>query len=149
MNLEPVYSAIQKLNRSKYFLGFLIIFLNLSSKFIKIHLNKYHEKIMRDTIGRELMIFAICFVGTRDILAAFVMSSIFIVFNDYLFNEKSSLCVIPEKHQDMMRAAIDTNKDDRIDNDEIERAIDILNRANKQRQRENRRNAYLTFMNNL
>ena len=140
---------INKLNRSKYFLGFFIIFLNLGSKFITIRMNDYHERVLRDTVGRELMIFAICFVGTRDILASILMSSLFIILNDYLFDEKSSFCIIPRKYRHKMKAAIDTNKDDIIDESEIKHAINILNKAQKQKEKEIQRNAYMTFMNNL
>lgn len=147
--METILEGLNKLNRSKYFLGFFIIFLNLGSKFITIRLNDYHEQFMRDTIGRELMVFAICFVGTRDILVALVMSSLFIVLNDYLFNDKSAFCIIPKRYRHKMKSAIDINNDDKISNDEIKRAIDILNRANKQKQQETQRAAYATFMNNL
>ena len=140
---------INKLNRSKYFLGVFIIFLNLGSKFITIRMNDYHERVLRDTVGRELMIFAICFVGTRDILASILMSSLFIILNDYLFDEKSAFCIIPRKYRHKMKAAIDTNKDDIIDESEIKHAINILNKAQKQKEKEIQRNAYMTFMNNL
>ena len=144
-----VFEILHKLNRSKYFLGFFIILLNLGSKFITIRMNHFHEKLLRDTVGRELMIFAICFVGTRDILVAIVMSSLFIILNDYMFNEKSSFCIIPRKYRHKFKAAIDTNKDDIIDESEIKEAIRILNTAKKQKEQENRRKAYMTFMNNL
>jgi hypothetical protein len=112
-------------------------------------MNDYHERVLRDTVGRELMIFAICFVGTRDILASILMSSLFIILNDYLFDEKSAYCIIPRKYRHKMKAAIDTNKDDIIDESEIKRAINILNKAQKQKEKEIQRNAYMTFMNNL
>jgi len=147
--METLLEGLHKLNRSKYFLGFFIIFLNLGSKFITIRLNDYHEQFMRDTVGRELMIFAICFVGTRDILVALVMSSLFIILNDYFFNDKSAFCIIPKRYRHKMKAAIDINNDNKISNDEVKRAIDILNRANKQKQQETQRAAYMTFMNNL
>jgi len=140
---------LNKLNNSKYFLGFLIVFLNVGSKFISIRMNHYHERILRDTIGRELMIFAICFVGTRDIITALVMSSAFIVINDFMFNERSAFCIIPHKYRHEMKAAIDTNQDDIIDESEIKEAIRILNRARKQKQQEIQRAAYMTFMNNV
>ena len=82
---------LNKLNNSKYFLAFLIIFLNLGSKFINLNINDYHKRILHDTVGRELMIFAICFVGTRDIITALVMSSVFIIMNEFMFNEKKIL----------------------------------------------------------
>ena len=140
---------LHELNTSKYFLGFFIIVLNIGSKFINIRLNEFHEQLLRDTIGRELMIFAICFVGTRDILVALVMSSTFILLNDYLFNNESSLCIIPRHYRDKMRFAMDVNNDDKIDEIEIKNAIRILNKAKQQQTQERQRLAYMTFMNNL
>ena len=146
---DGITYQIHKFNNSKYILGFFIIFLNLGSKFINVKLNKHHEELLNDTIGRELMIFAICFVGTRDILVAFIMTSTFIVLNEYLFNYGSTLCIIPKRYQGEMKDAMDVNKDNSIDESEIKRAIDILNRAKKQSQQQLQRDAYTTFMNNL
>jgi hypothetical protein len=140
---------LNKLNNSKYFLAFLIIFLNLGSKFINLNINDYHKRILHDTVGRELMIFAICFVGTRDIITALVMSSVFIIMNEFMFNEKSSMCIIPKQYRNAVQSALDTNKDDIIDEHEIKEAIQILNKARKQKQQEIQRAAYMTFMNNV
>ena len=144
-----MFDFLNHLNQSKYFLAFLIIFLNLGSKFINININDYHKRFLHDTIGRELMIFAICFVGTRDIITAFIMSSAFIIINDFMFNEDSSLCIIPKEYRNAMRSALDKNKDDVIDESEIKDAIQILNKARKQKQQEIQRAAYMTFMNNV
>jgi len=112
-------------------------------------MNDFHERILRDTIGRELMIFAICFVGTRDIVTAFIMTSVFILLNDYMFNEKSAVCIIPKRYRHKMKSAIDTNNDDIIDESEIKEAIKILNTARKQKQQQMQREVYGTFMNNV
>jgi hypothetical protein len=144
-----MFDFLNQLNQSKYFLAFLIIFLNLGSKFINININDYHKRILHDTIGRELMIFAICFVGTRDVITALIMSSAFIIINDFMFNEDSSLCIIPKQYRNAMRSALDKNKDDVIDESEIKDAIQILNKARKQKQQEIQRAAYMTFMNNV
>lgn len=144
-----MFDFLNHLNQSKYFLAFLIIFLNLGSKFINININDYHKRLLHDTIGRELMIFAICFVGTRDVITALIMSSAFIIINDFMFNEDSSLCIIPKQYRNAMRSALDKNKDDVIDESEIKDAIRILNKARKQKQQEIQRAAYMTFMNNV
>ena len=144
-----MFEFLNQLNQSKYFLAFLIIFLNLGSKFINININDYHKRLLHDTIGRELMIFAICFVGTRDVITALIMSSAFIIINDFMFNEDSSLCIIPKEYRNAMRSALDKNKDDVIDESEIKDAIQILNKARKQKQQEIQRAAYMTFMNNV
>ena len=147
--MKHIFTLVERLNQSKYFLGFLIIFLNISSKFITIKLNHYHEQFFRDTVGHELIVFSICFIGTRDILVALAMSSLFIMLNDYLLNTKSTMCIIPKKYQDQLKSTIDTNNDDYIDENEIKRAIAILNKSHRQKNKETQRKAYLTFMNNL
>ena len=127
----------------------LIILLNLGSKFIDLRLNDFHENVLLNTIGRELMIFAIAFVGTRDIYVALVLSSLFIILNDYLLNQDSTICIIPPKYRVEMKKAVDTNDDDRVDDQEIKQAISILNQARKQKIEKTQREAYMTFMNNL
>jgi len=145
----PQYLSIHALNNSKYVLGFFMVLLNLGSRFIKLKLNDYHEQFLRDTIGKELLIFSICFVGTRDIFVSVVMTSTFVILNDYLFNHESKLCIIPKKYVIKMKSAIDTNNDNIIDDDEIKSAISILNNAKKQRQEQMQRHAYMTFMSNV
>jgi hypothetical protein len=121
----------------------------VGNKFISIRLNDYHQRFLRDTIGRELLIFGIFFIGTRDILTAVTLSSIFILLNDFLFNEHSSFCIIPKKYRHKIKDAIDTNNDDVIDESEIKEAIRILNKAKKQKEAARKRQAYLAFTNNL
>lgn len=146
---DTVTGIISKINNDKFFLGFLIIVLNLAPKFINLRLNNFHQKILQDTLGRELLIFAIAFVGTRDLLVSILMSVAFILINDYFFNEESNLCIVPEKYRDSLRKAIDQNNDDEIDDDEVKQAINLLNRVKKQNNKKLQREAYMTFMNNL
>lgn len=138
-----------RINNDKYFLGFLIIILNLGSKFIDLQLNDFHQNIFKNTIGRELFLFAIAFVGTRDIYVSLVLTSLFIILNDYLLNSDSSVCIIPPNYRVEMKQAMDTNNDDHVDDEEIKQAISILNQARKQKRERNQRELYMTFMNNL
>lgn len=144
-----IHGYAMRLNNDKYFLGFLLIILNLGSKFINLRLNDFHENILLNTIGRELLIFAIAFVGTRDVYVALVLSSLFILLNDYLLNQDSSVCIIPPKYRIEMKKAVDTNDDNHVDEQEVKQAISILNQARKQRREKIQREAYMTFMNNL
>lgn len=146
---SSIHNGVMRLNNDKYFLGFLIILLNLGSKFIDLRLNDFHENVLLNTIGRELMIFAVAFVGTRDIYVALVLSSLFIILNDYLLNQDSTICIIPPKYRVEMKKAVDTNDDDHVDEQEIKQAISILNQARKQKIEKTQREAYMTFMNNL
>lgn len=147
--LKSINSFIQRLNNNKYLLGFFLIIINLGSKFIDIRLNDYHEKFIKETIGKELLVFAITFVGTRDIYTAIVVTSIFFIINDYLLNEKSSYCIVPDKYRLSMKQALDINEDDEISDKEIHNAMMVLDKAKRLKTAKMQREAYSTFMNNL
>ena len=107
-----------------------MILLNIGSRFVKIEVSKSQEKYLKKSLGRHLMIFAVSWLGTRDVLIALTVTAIFNVFIGYLFNEKSRFCIIPHKHREF-DDALDLNGDGEITEDEISKAIEILNKAKK------------------
>lgn len=86
---------ITVLNNSKLFAGVMIIILNISSKFVNIKLSKSMEAYLKYTFSKQILIFAIAWMGTRDIYIALVMTLIFTIFMDYLLNEDSPYCFLP------------------------------------------------------
>ena len=44
--------------------------MNIGSKYITIEFSKSQEQYLRNSIGRQLLIFAISWMGSRDILVA-------------------------------------------------------------------------------
>lgn len=122
--LENIYS----LNNSKFFAGFVMLTMNIGSKYITIELSTTQEKYLKYTLGRQLLIFAILWMGTRDIVIALTLTLVFILFADYLFNENSKLCLIPEKYKHL-HDVLDTNQDGVIDANEIKKAIETLRQA--------------------
>lgn len=121
---------LNKINNSKLFAGLVMILLNIGSRFVKIEVSKSQEKYLKKSLGRHLMIFAVSWLGTRDVLIALTVTAIFNVFIGYLFNEKSRFCIIPHKHREF-DDALDLNGDGEITEDEISKAIEILNKAKK------------------
>ena len=119
------------INNSKLLAGLGMIILNLFSKYVVINLSKSQEAFIRNTVTREILIFVIAFVGTRDILMSLFLTATFIVLSGTIFNEKSKFCVIPEKYK-YLHNEVDTNKYVKITNDEIKKAQDILYKANIQ-----------------
>ena len=121
---------LNKINNSKLFAGFVMILLNIGSRFVKIEVSKSQEKYLKKSLGRHLMIFAVSWLGTRDVLIALTVTAIFNVFIGYLFNEKSRFCIIPHKHREF-EDALDLNGDGEVTEDEISKAMEILNKAKK------------------
>jgi hypothetical protein len=86
-------------------------------------------------------------MGTRNIYVALTLTAVFVVLADYAFNDKSNFCILPEKFK-KLQDSIDTNNDKIISELEIKSAMDILEKAKKQR--ENRiQLGYLSFYDNV
>jgi hypothetical protein len=91
-----VHNNIVSLNQSKMFAGLIIIVLNISSKFVTIKLSKSMESYLKFTFSRDILVFAMAWMGTRDIyIAAFIMI-VFSICVDFLFNEESRFCCLPK-----------------------------------------------------
>ena len=120
------------INNSKLLAGLGMILLNIISKYVVIDLSNSQIAFIRNTITREILIFVIAFVGTRDLFLSLFLTATFVILSGTIFNENSKFCVIPEKYK-YLHDAVDTNKDGIVSYDEIKRAQDILNKANIQK----------------
>jgi hypothetical protein len=86
---------ILNLNNSKLFAGIVMIMLNVGSKFIPIQFSKSAEEYLKYSLSKKILVFAMAWMGTRDIYTALSLTLIFILFSDYLFNEESVFCIVP------------------------------------------------------
>ena len=91
-----LHSYVKNVNDSKLFAGLMIITLNIASKFVTIKLSKTMESYLKYTFSKQILIFAIAWMGTRDIYIALFVTTVFIICMDFLFNEDSALCCLPE-----------------------------------------------------
>jgi hypothetical protein len=80
-------------NSNPYFIGMMMLLLNLGGRFISMEMSQSQELFFQNPWVRRLLIFTIIFVGTRNIVVAFIMTFFIILFIGYLFNENSSLCI--------------------------------------------------------
>ena len=133
-------SYLSYLNNSKFFAGIVMIMLNIGSKYVTVELSKSQEEYLKNNIGRQLLIFAISWMGSRDILIALALTAIFTILTDHLFNEESAMCIIPKKYR-KYEHLLDLDKDNVVTDEEIKKATDILEKAKrKEQKREQLRN---------
>lgn len=130
--LQQMNTGIQNINNSKFFAGIAMIMLNIGSRYVTIDISKSQEKFLKNTLARQLLIFAIAWLGSRDLFVSLILTFLFVILTDYLMNEKSNLCILP-KHLRELEDVIDTNKDGVIDDNEITKAIELLEKAKKQK----------------
>ena len=121
-----------------------MILLNVGSKFITIQFSKSTEEYMKYTVSKQLLVFAMAWMGTRDIYTALGLTAIFTILSEYLFNEDSHLCIVPKQYR-VLDKLIDTNDDGVVSETEMMQAIQVLEKAKKEKQRENQRKAFTTF----
>ena len=129
-----LHNQIQAVNDSKIFAGLMIIVLNIVSRFVNINLSKSMESYLKYTVSRQLLVFSIAWMGTRDIYIATFITVCFIILSEYLFNEDSALCILSEDFQDYHNTVLENNKENenKVSDDEIKKAKAVLEKAGMQ-----------------
>ena len=110
-NMTSIDGQIQLLNNSKIFAGIMIIVLQISSRFVTIKLSKTMESYLKYTFSRQVLIFAIAWMGTRDIYIALCIAILFTFVMDILLNEDCSYCVLPNSFKDYHMQLADSQED--------------------------------------
>ena len=129
---------IMLLNNSKFFAGVIMILLNVGSKFITIQFSKSTEEYLKLSVTKQILVFAMAWMGTRDIYAALGLTAVFTVLSDYLFNEESSCCVVPAKYR-LLHKLADINGYGEVSDIELATAVATLEKAKKEQQRQRQR----------
>lgn len=135
---------IMYLNNSKFFAGVIMILLNIGSKFIQIQFSKSTEEYMKYSVSKQLLVFSMAWMGTRDIYTALGLTAVFTILSDYLFNEESSLCIVPNKYR-VLHKLLDINEDGNVTEPELAAAIAVLEKAKREKQRKAQKEAYSKF----
>jgi hypothetical protein len=120
-----LHNNVLYLNSSKFFAGVMMILLNIGSKFIPITFSKSTEQYLKWSISKQILIFTMAWMGTRDIYSSLVLTAVFIILSDNLFNEDSEYCIVPEQYR-VLKKLIDTNNDNIISDEELQKAKEVL-----------------------
>ena len=126
--------VVNTLNSSAFLAGVSMLILNIGSKYIEIGLSKTQEQAIRNSIAREILIFTIIFVGTKDIILSIFMTAAFIILSDFLFNNKSKYCIC-RSYLNRIEMEADLNDDNKVSEEEEEKAIELLRKAKQQKKK--------------
>jgi hypothetical protein len=91
-----IHERLMNINDSKIFAGLMIITLNIASKFATLKLGKTAEMYLKYTFSKQILVFAIAWMGTRDIYIAMGLTLIFIIIFDVFLNDESPFCILPQ-----------------------------------------------------
>lgn len=147
-SLDFIHNHIMFLNNSKFFAGIVMILLNVGSKFIAIQFSRSTEEYLKLNITKQILVFAMAWMGTRDIYTSLILTAVFTVLSDHLFNEESPYCIVPKKFR-VLANIIDTNTDGIVSEEEINNAISILEKARREKEFNNKKHSFTLYHNFL
>ena len=87
---DSILMGLHDVNMNPYVLGLAYILLNLGGRFMTMSVTPGQEAFLQNIVFRPLLLFAIMFIGTRNIVVAFWLTLVIIFCLHYLFNENSS-----------------------------------------------------------
>ena len=98
--ISPLDNFLQIFNTNPYFIGLMMLILNLGGRFISLEVTKKQEQFLQLPWVRRVLIFTVLFVATRSIWVAFWATVTVVLFLGYLFNENSALCIFGQGGKD-------------------------------------------------
>jgi len=106
---NPIEAIIGSLNSNPYFIGSMMLLLNLGGRHLATGLTPEQDKFFQEPWFRRLLIFVVFFIGTRNIISSLFMSIVFILLVGYLFNDTSALYLFKPSIED--KKVEEVNKD--------------------------------------
>jgi len=127
-------NTVKSLNKSKVFAGLMIITLNIASRFVTIKMSKTMQSYLKFTFSRYILIFAISWMGTRDIYIALTITLLFIILFEYLLDEESNFYIFSEEFKDYQKSKAEDEEDEKeVSDEDVKKAEKTLERAKKQK----------------
>ena len=106
--------TITSLNSNPYFIGSMMLLLNLGGRHLATGLTPEQDKFFQNAWFRRTLLFVVFFVATRNIISSFFMTVIFVLLIGFLFNDQSTLYIFKpsmkekEKKEDNKPATVYT-----------------------------------------
>ena len=102
---DALLASISEINTNPYTIGLAFILVNLGGRFLVLSVTPAQEAFLQNIVFRPLLLFAIMFMGTRNLIVAFWLTITVLVFLHYLLNENSDWYLLaPHQHQQTEKA---------------------------------------------
>jgi hypothetical protein len=76
------------LGSSPFFIGIMMLLLNIGSRFIAHEFSADDKEYSENILLRRVTVFAVCFVGTRNIVVSILLTGAFVVLAGGIFRGK-------------------------------------------------------------
>jgi hypothetical protein len=100
MVLHHVNHACGLLNQNTFFAGIMMLLLNVGSRYIVDEFSTDEKEYSQNILLRRICIFAVCFVGTKDVVTSLVLTAAFVILATGLFRGK------PQSREGMKNMAV-------------------------------------------
>uniref|UniRef100_A0A6C0IEU4 Uncharacterized protein n=1 Tax=viral metagenome TaxID=1070528 RepID=A0A6C0IEU4_9ZZZZ len=94
VSTNPIENTINSLNSNPYFIGSMMILLNLGGRHLATGLTPEQDKFFQHPWFRRILIFVVFFVGTRNALTSLFMSILINLILSYLLNDQSDMYLL-------------------------------------------------------
>ena len=91
--INPLEHAFMAINTNPYFIGLMMLLLNLGGRFLGMEISKEQEKVFQNPWVRRGLVFTVLFVATRNVFVAGIMTIFVLLLLSFLLNENSELCL--------------------------------------------------------
>jgi len=100
VSTNPIENTINSLNSNPYFIGSMMMLLNLGGRHLATGLTPEQDKFFQQPWFRRILIFVIFFVGTRNALTSLFMSLLINLFLGFLLNDQSDMYLLKPNVKD-------------------------------------------------
>ena len=88
MVLSHIKSVTGLLNENTFFAGIMLLLLNVGSRYIVHEFSTDEKEYSENILLRRICIFAVCFVGTKDVVTSLILTAGFVILASGLFRGK-------------------------------------------------------------
>lgn len=93
-------SLLDRINTNKFFIGVMMILLNIGSRHLVDEFSVSEEEYKRNILLRRVAIFAVCFIATRDVIHSTLLTAGYIIIASGVSRRSSEGMANPGKKVD-------------------------------------------------
>jgi len=134
---SSMHGYVTELNNSALFAGLVMLIMNVGSRYVQINLSESTEEYLKHILKKEMLVFAIAWMGTKNIYYSLIITTCFTLLADHFTNEDSEYCMLPTHFKEIRKLNGETKKDTEFISDvEINKAVTVLEKAKRQKERD-------------
>ena len=134
---SSMHGYVTELNNSALFAGLVMLIMNIGSRYVQINLSESTEEYLKHILKKEMLVFAIAWMGTKNIYYSLIITTCFTLLADHFANEDSEYCMLPTHFKELRKVNGETKRDTEFISDvEINKAVTVLEKAKRQKERD-------------